>query len=408
TERGKIPRRSCYPLAVASVLLMNVLVVSSRFPWPPYSGDRMRASIWLEALAPHARVALVAPPGEVPPHAPPIRFFPAAASFTRQLSGAITVLRRGLPLQSLLAAPYAWGDAISAARRELGPFDTTVVVLSRSDPWVRPSLGSGTRILDSVDSLRRNAEERGHASSLLMRPFWRHEERRLARAERDAGEAYDHVVVVNEDEACEFGEAGMAIANSVPIAPYDAAAPRRFDFGFWGRLPYFANADAARRLLEEIVPAIRALHPDATFILGGADVPRSTRAAAERAGIELRSPIPHVPSFAREIRVAIIPMRYGSGQSSKLLEAAEAGCAVVTTPEALRGLPRLAPHAAVAADSAAIAANAVALLHDQARREAMQNALRRTVEQYHSRATVHAQMAALAGVVRSGTAAASA
>src|SRR5687768_13732088 len=108
---------------------MNVLVVSSRFPWPPYSGDRMRTSIWLDALAPHARVALVAPAGEVPPHAPAIRFFPAAASMSRRLSGAITVLRRGLPLQSLLAAPYAWDEAIAAARRELAAFDTSIVVL---------------------------------------------------------------------------------------------------------------------------------------------------------------------------------------------------------------------------------------------------------------------------------------
>jgi glycosyltransferase involved in cell wall biosynthesis len=387
---------------------MNVLVVSSRFPWPPYSGDRMRASIWLEALAPHARVALVAPPGDVPPHAPPVSFFPAPQPFARRFSGLVHVLRRGLPLQSFLAAPYAWHEAIAAARRELGPFETSVVVLSRSDAWVRPSLGGGTRILDAIDSLQRNAEERAQASSLLMRPFWRHEARRLARAERDAGEAYDHVVVVNGDEAREFGAAGMQIANSVPIAPYDASAPRRFDFGFWGRLAYFANTDAARRLLEEIVPAIRALHPGATFILGGADVPRSIRAAAERAGIELRSPIPYIPSFARDIRVAIIPMRYGSGQSSKLLEAAEAGCAVVTTPETLRGVPRLAPHAAVAADSAAIASTAVALLHDTARRETMRNALRRAVEEHHSRDTILAEMAALAGVVRSGKAAVSA
>ncbi|HYK01945.1 MAG TPA: glycosyltransferase [Thermoanaerobaculia bacterium] len=387
---------------------MNVLVVSSRFPWPPYSGDRMRASIWLDALAPHARVALVAPAGAVPPHAPAIRFFPAAPSFARRLSGAVTILRRGLPLQSLLAAPYAWDHAIAEARRQLGPFDTSVVVLSRSDAWVRPSLGSGTKILDSIDSLRRNAEERERASSLLMRPFWRHEERRLARAEREAGQAYDRVVVVSEDETGEFGGAGMAIANSVPIAPYDASAPRRFDFGFWGRLAYFANADAARLLLHEIVPAIRALHPDATFIIGGSDIPRSIRAAAERGGIELRSPIQDVAAFARDVCVAIVPMRYGSGQSSKLLEAAEAGCAAVTTPEALRGLPRLAPHATVAADAASIASSAVALLHDRARRETMGEALRRTVERHHSRATILSEMAALAGIGRHEAAAVSA
>ncbi|MEO8382224.1 MAG: hypothetical protein ABI779_21360, partial [Acidobacteriota bacterium] len=42
---------------------MNVLVIASRFPWPPYSGDRLRTTIWLDALAPHANVTLVAPAG---------------------------------------------------------------------------------------------------------------------------------------------------------------------------------------------------------------------------------------------------------------------------------------------------------------------------------------------------------
>jgi glycosyltransferase involved in cell wall biosynthesis len=378
---------------------MNVLLVASRFPWPSHTGDRMRTTIWLDALAPHAQVALVAPPGEVPPAARTFRFFPAAPSTSARIRGAFTVVRNGLPVQSLLAAPFDWRAAIDSARRELGPFATTVVILSRTDPWIRESLGDGVRILDSIDSLRRNAEERADAASPLLRVFWRHEERRLARAEAEVGSSYDHVVVVSDDETHEFGDAGIGIANSVRIAPLDGAAPRRFDVGFWGRLAYFANEDAARWLLEDIVPALRALDPSITIALGGADAPRAIRDAAANAGILLESPIADVHAFARNVRVAIVPMRYGSGQSSKLLEAAEAGCAIVTTPQALRGLPRLAPHASVAATATSIAESAIALLRDDRRRNAMIHALRSAVEQHHSRASVLAAMADLAGVV---------
>lgn len=371
---------------------MNVLVVSSRFPWPSYTGDRMRAAIWLEALAPHARVALVAPAGEVPSSANGFRFFPAAPSFAHRVRAAFRVVRDALPVQTLLAAGFAWRDAIARATRELGPFDTTIVILSRADPWVRASLGDGRRIVDSIDSLRRNAEERGDAASGVMRRFWRFEERRLAHAERELASAYERVIVVSEEETREFGGSAMAIANSVKIAPLDRDAPRKFEFGFWGRLAYFANADAARWLLEEIVPALRELHPSATIALGGADAPPSLRVAAARVGVELVSPIDDVPSFARNVRVAIVPMRFGSGQSSKLLEAAEAGCAVVTTPQALRGLPRLAAHVSVASDTRAIAASAVALLRAPAN-----EGLRRAVEAHHSRDAVHAAMAQMAG-----------
>ena len=162
---------------------MNVLVVSSRFPWPSYTGDRMRATVWLDALTPHARVAFVAPAGDVPASARGFRFFPAAPSFAHRVRSAWRVVRERLPIQTLLAAGYKWRRAIDEATRELGPFDATIVILSRCDPWVRPSLGGGMRVLDSIDSLRRNAEERGDAASGLMRRFWRFEERRLARAE---------------------------------------------------------------------------------------------------------------------------------------------------------------------------------------------------------------------------------
>lgn len=315
----------------------------------------------------------------------------------RLARGAANILRHGTPVQSLLTAGFVWDRAIEDARRAIGPFDATVVVLSRADPWVRPSLDGGVRIIDAVDSLRRNAEERGRAASIPMRQFWRHEERRLARVERSLVRDYDHIVIVSEDELVEFAGDVVAISNSVTIAPLDESAPRNFDFGFWGRLPYFANADAARWLLDEIVPAVRERHPAATFTIGGAEASRGLRAAAARAGVELQSPVADIARFARGIRIAIAPMRFGSGQSCKLIEAAEAGCAIVTTPQAVRGLPEIARHASVVCDTESIAAAAVALLRDDARRAAMGNLLRRAVEQHHSREQTHIAMARLAG-----------
>jgi glycosyltransferase involved in cell wall biosynthesis len=355
--------------------------------------------MWLEALAPNANVALVAPPGDVPAGLSPFRFFPALRSRFRFASAAADVLRHGRPVQSLLAAPFVWDRAIENARLAMGPFGATIVVLSRADAWVRPSLDGGVHILDSIDSLRRNAEERGRAARGPMRQFWRHEARRLARSEQEIAGAYDHVVIVSEEEIGEFGGGAIAIANSVRITPLDEKAPRQFDIGFWGRLPYFANLDAARWLLDEIVPALRERRPTVTIAMGGADAPRGLRAAAERAGIELQSPIADIATFARSVRVAIAPMRYGSGQSSKLIEAAEAGCAIVTTPHGLRGLPQIARHAVVGSDPASIASAAVALLNDDARRAAMAKALRREAEEHHSHQRAHRGMAKLAGAV---------
>jgi glycosyltransferase involved in cell wall biosynthesis len=348
---------------------MNVLLISSRCPWPAYTGDRLRTTIWLEALG-HSNVALIAPTGDVPQG---IRFYPAKRSLTNGARAIVRTFRERLPWQSLLAAPYAWDDAITRARADFGTFDATVVILSRLHPWIPAT--EGTRILDAIDSLARNAHERAREASSLTRWLWRAEERRTARAERAIESAYDRILYVSEDET---GTHGVAVSNGVKIRPLEESA-RGYDFGFWGRLGYFANTDAAQWIIEEIWPAIRAIKPDATLVIAGADAPAKLRRTASRAGIALLSPVDDIPTLARDVRVAILPLRYGSGESTKMLEAAEAGCAVVATTRGVRSLPELAKHATIAEDAQTMARAAVHLLteHD--------TELRRLVVQHYSR-----------------------
>jgi glycosyltransferase involved in cell wall biosynthesis len=371
---------------------MKSLVIAPRFPWPPYTGDRLRASIWISALADNGDIALVAPHGTVPPEVS-LRFFGARSSVILGIRGAMTVLRQNLPLQCLLGAPYDWPRAIADARREMGPFDVTIVLLSRMHPWVRESL-EGRTILDAVDSLRRSAGERRKAASLFMRWLWKIEERRMARLEREAARAYGQIVVLSDDETAEFGDA-VAVPNGVAAKPVGAGA-RHYDFGFWGRFPYFANADATGWLLDEIWPAIRALHPSATLIIGGAEASRALRNDARRSGVTLVSPVDDMASFARDIRVALMPLRYGSGQSTKVLEAAEAGCAIVGSPTALRGLGELARFTRIESSALGFARAAVDLLTDADARARMTARLRDVIATHYERSSSLVRLSAIA------------
>lgn len=336
----------------------------------------------------------------MPEGSPRFQFFPARRSLRCLLLGAIRLLRDRLPLQCLMAAPYDWREAIDRARREAGPFDVSVVILSRMHPWVEASL-EGRTVLDAVDSLRRSAEERARAAGPLLRWLWRLEERRMARLEPAAARAYGKVVVVSDSERDEFGGA-EAVPIGIETRPLDVEerdqAPRLYDFGFWGRFPYFANADAAAWLLEEIWPAIRALQPSATLIMGGADAPESLRNAARDRGVTLVSPVDDIAVFARGIRVALMPLRFGSGQSNKILEAAEAGCAIVGTPQAFRGLAPLAGHARIESSSAGFARAAVDLLEDDVLRAGQAERLRDVVALEYARSAAMDRLAAIAGV----------
>lgn len=359
---------------------MNILLLSSRFPWPSFTGDRLRAAIWLAALEEHANVALVAPDGAIPANAPRLRFYPASHSLAGGLTAAMRILG-GAPAHSLITAPYDWRGAIERAQRDMGDFDAAIVLMSRLDPWVRPHLPQGLRVLDAIDSLRHNMVERSRQASPLMRRFWQGQSVRVGRAEQNAAAAYDRVIVVSPNDAAELD--AVAISNGVAIKPLDYA-PRPFDFGFWGCLGYFANADAASWLLDELWPAIRARRPNATLMLAGAAASPRILAAHGRDGISVQSPVDDVAMLARTISVALLPVRYGTGQSNKVLEAAEAGCAIVATKTAMRGLPDLEQHAAIANDVQAFANAAFAALADPS---AMGGELRAVVESAYPRQT---------------------
>jgi glycosyltransferase involved in cell wall biosynthesis len=356
---------------------MNVLLLSSRFPWPAFTGDRLRASIWLSALEHQANVVLVSPNGRVPANAPRFHFYPAASAPWRAVTGVAQLLA-GAPVHALLAALYNWNDAIERAQKDLGEIDATVVLLSRLDPWVRGSLPKGFRILDAIDSLRRSMEERAKESSSLTAAFWRAESRSVARLEKDAAAFYDRVVVVSEEDRAELG--AVVISNGVAISSL-TDTQRTFDFAFWGRLAYFANADAASWLIREIWPAVRAKLPNATLLIAGADAPASLRAAHGRDGIVVQSPFDDVAALTRSVKVALFPVRFGTGQSNKVLEAAEGGATIVATPHAMRGLDALTPHAFLAEETADFARAAVGALSDVS----MASAARAVVEKNYSR-----------------------
>jgi len=308
------------------------------------------------------------------------------------LSAAMRIARERLPLHTLLGA-RDWRAALA----NQGPFDTAIVLLTRADPWAFRAANARRWILDAIDSAAVGMAERASASHGPARWFWRSEARKAERLERDAAERYDRIVTVTPEESVRFGAKGVALPIGIAVSEL-GAAPRTIDFGFWGRLAYFANAQAVRTVVTRLWPRIRSARPAATLFLGGADAPAWIRRLHGRDGITVQSPMHDRESTLRRIRVALLPIAFGSGQSLKTLEAAEAGCGIAGTPMAFRGCEELASAAIVDDDPERLADRAVALLTDESSRTRMAFELRARVGRFYSRAATLEQMALLAGV----------
>ncbi|MGZ4778915.1 MAG: glycosyltransferase [Thermoanaerobaculia bacterium] len=370
---------------------MRVLIASSRHPWPPYSGDRLRTTMWLDALAGVADVTLLIPEGSVLNRR--VTIVHPKQSVWRYPPAGWAALRRGLPLHTVMAAGFDWRGALRDVARS-GSFDAAVVVLSRLDPWVG-ELPAAWTVLDAIDSLAHSMQERAReSSSFVVRSFWRSEAKRMAKLESDAATRYDRVLVVNSDERQWFGERAIAVPIGVEVRPADLGRARRYDFGFWGRLAYFANREAAMHLANDIWPRIRSALPSASLVIAGADAPQEVRRLNGRNGITVESPATDIAQLARDIRVGIFPIRFGTGQLTKILEAAEAGCAIVASPRAMRGLDPLREHVVVAEEAEEIASVAVSGSRDSERARKLGAGARAAVEQNFSRAEMKKRLAA--------------
>jgi len=364
---------------------VNVLIVASRYPWPPFSGDRLRTTIWIDALAEKAEVTVIVPPGEVESARPHGVFVHARRAPWKLGPSIVKAVKRKIPLHMLMAATCDWARAVRHAERERGPFDAAVVILSRLDPWL-PRITAGVVVLDAIDSLAHSMEERARAAtSVATRAFWRREAEKMSAFEREVGARYDRVLVVNSGESSSFGRSVDVVPIGVPIRPTDFDSARSYDFAFWGRLAYFANRDAAMHLMTEIWPRIRARIPSAKLVIAGADAPRALRTFDGRDGITVESPAADIARLARQTRVALFPMRFGTGQLTKVLEAAEGGCAIVASTLAMRGLDPLRAGAIVQDDDALFADAAVDLCRDRDRAVRLGKRARAEVENHFSR-----------------------
>jgi polysaccharide biosynthesis protein PslH len=308
------------------------------------------------------------------------------------LRAASRVARERLPLHTLLGA-RDWHSALART----GQFDTAIVLLTRTDPWAFHAAKARRWILDAIDSAAVGMNERAAAASGPARAFWKSEARKAERLERNAAERYDSIVTVTPSESARFGAKGVVLPIGVAVSEL-GDAPRTIDFGFWGRLGYFANEQAVRTIVTRIWPRIRRQHSQATLFLGGSDAPSWMRRLHGRDRITVESPMTDREKTLRRIKVALLPISFGSGQSLKTLEAAEAGCAIAGTSLAFRGCDQLVEAAAIEDDLDRLADRALNLLIDDDARSRASAELRARVSHFYSREATLEQMRRLVGV----------
>jgi polysaccharide biosynthesis protein PslH len=205
------------------------------------------------------------------------------------------------------------------------------------------------------------ARARQGPSALLFRA----EAAALRRMERQTVGAFDHVVVVSEQERARLTPGARSVlvcpngrepSDVLPEAPDPVVA-------FVATMGWAPNVDAALWLAREIWPQVLQRVPRAQLLLVGKDPTPAVRALAD-GNVEVTGTVADVRPYLARARVVVAPLRAGGGTRLKIMEALDVGRPVVATSLGCEGMEDLVGRGVVVADTATGLAAAIADLLD--------------------------------------------
>jgi glycosyltransferase involved in cell wall biosynthesis len=114
---------------------------------------------------------------------------------------------------------------------------------------------------------------------------------------------------------------------------------------FVGNFRLEHNRGAAKHIVKEIVPMVTRVRADVKFQLLGAEPPTDLQAA----NVEYPGFVDDIAPYLRRANLAIAPMPFGFGMSTKIVSALAFGKRVLATPQGAGSIPRRYPGLEVAA-----------------------------------------------------------
>jgi len=376
---------------------VRILCLTSRLPYPPDRGDRLRAFNFIRQLAKEHRLTLVsfvASASErahltaLAPYCEAIHVLPLSP---RQSAATVLLnLWRPLPLQALYYRSGAM-DRLLGEITGRERFDAVYIHLFRMAPYAARLRGL-YRIVDLTDVISKEVRRSLPYRRPLWRLVYRVEQPRIERCERHVARTFEEVWLIAEAErqslASACPEANLQVVpNGVDLVVFrpegGPSVPHSLIFVGHLRVPH--NIDAAVQLATRVFPLVRDRVPDCTLAIVGADPTPEVLALANAPGVSVTGFVPDLNRRLNEASLFAAPLRFAAGVQNKVLEAMAAGRPVVTSSVVAEGLGgRPGEDYLLADDPETMAAQMVALLGDESRRQRIAQSGLRLVRERHS------------------------
>lgn len=363
---------------------MKILAILPRFPYPVDKGDKLRAFHHIKYLAAHHEVSVFALSDEpvseeslnvLRAFCKHVVIFPLGKTgiYSRVLKN---VLGR-IPFQT------AWHYDVEAEKKvqqeiaQIKP-DVLFYQLVRTAEFAKSIILP--KVLDLQDPMSENIRLRLEKEPLWKRLVFRREYQRLLSYEAEVAHRFDELCIISERDRNDLPEPAKTkakiVSNGIDTTYYQPQpqTAKTVDLVFVGAMSYIPNIEAAKFIVQQILPELKKIGINASVSIVGAHPSAEVKALASE-NVTITGRVADTRTYYAQARVMVAPMFINTGIQNKILEAAAMGLPVVTTPEANEPIgAEPGKQIALAKTPAAFAQQIATLLNDKNKADSLAKA----------------------------------
>jgi sugar transferase (PEP-CTERM/EpsH1 system associated) len=327
---------------------MKILMVLSRFPYPLYKGDMLRAYYQIIELSKKNElyIACLTEDKEFPKYLPEIMPFCVAIEVVRleKKQKFINALRGFFN-----SAPFQVNYFYSA---EIKKKISAIIQKNKIDicyvQLIRMALNIDFNqnclfYLDFMDCFSAGMEKRTLHGNLISQFFFKWEAQKVKNFETAIAQYFDGYSVISDADkklfSPTFREKICVVPNGIAqeFLNFRPSSQKDIDIIFTGNMSYAPNILAALYLVKEIMPILNKQYPALKVYLVGTNPCAKIKALASN-NIIVTGFVKDIKPFLGRSKVFVAPLFTGSGLQNKLLEAMATELPVLTTPLAAEAL----------------------------------------------------------------------
>lgn len=306
----------------------TILILLSRFPYPLYKGDKLRAFYQIKELSNTFSIQLVclsdvkiseAQKAELTPYCFGIHII--QLNKFKIAIRLLNALNSKLPFQVHYFYSKKAQQKIDALVEQYQPKHIYCQLIRTAEYVKKYSVIPKT--LDYMDALSLGMQRRINTSNSIFNTFIQQEFKRLTSYEKECYGYFESHTTIAEVDAVHIADKPITIVRNGVLLDYfspAASTSKKYDLVFTGNMSYAPNVAAAQFLAHEIIPILTKKLPTIQLLIAGINPDKKVK-QLENENITVSGFIPDIRDAYNQSKLFIAPMQLGSGLQNKLLEA---------------------------------------------------------------------------------------